>query len=263
MSEEHLTPVFEEGEKKDNTVALVWMIFSIIWILLFISILWTFFSLPILVIWLILWIIGLFFSPRGKAIAAIIISIIPLGLVAYWFFYLVNGIKAPLEDFTVWAETTLTGEQFKNIDEERFSATADYVFQNLAESYKEKDLEAMFDSASGTTAIEKWAYMFFNFIKEGFEQTMDAYNAGIVIEWTGDSLIWNIVDLGISVSWNTWDSEGLTDDVVIEDDTACIEIYQPVCWIDGNVYWNSCFLEKAGVELDESATATEEGCVSE
>jgi hypothetical protein len=126
----------------------------------------------------------------------------------------------------------------------------------------------MFNEASGSTAIEKWAYMFFDFIKEGFGQTMDAYNAGIVIEWTGDSLIWNIIDLSVSdlsvgVSWNTWDSEELTDNVVIEDDTACIEIYQPVCWIDGNVYWNSCFLEKAGVELDETATATEEGCVNE
>jgi len=265
MTEEHLTPVFEEGQKKNNTVALVWMIFSIIWLLLFISIFWIFFSIPLLVIGLILWIIGLFFSPRGKAIAAVILSIIPLGLLSFGIFYVVNGIKAPLEDFAAWAEENINEEDFKDYDKERFNATADVVFQNLAETYKEKDFEAMFNTASGSNVIEKWAYLFFDFVKEGFAQTIDAYNAGIEIEPLDSSLIWgsigSIVDLSFDIT--TWDNEGLTDDVVIEDDTACIEIYQPVCWIDGNVYWNSCFLEKAGVELDESSTATEEGCVSE
>ena len=98
-------------------------------------------------------------------------------------------------------------------------------------------------------------------MKEVFTDSLDAYNAWVVIEPSNEnsSLLWWAINLSIDTA-STWEVD---IEEPIEDDTACIEIYEPVCGIDWNVYGNSCFLEKAGVELDETSTVTESGCVSE
>ena len=89
----------------------------------------------------------------------------------------------------------------------------------------------------------------------------------MIFDSTGASSLWNAFKISISTSTGAIEEsiiekESLTGEEIV-DDTVCIEIYEPVCGVDGNVYWNSCFLEKAGVELDEAATATESWCVSE
>lgn len=35
-----------------------------------------------------------------------------------------------------------------------------------------------------------------------------------------------------------------------DEPTACIEVFMPVCGVDGETYSNQCFLDVAGVELD-------------
>lgn len=266
MSEEHLTPSFEE-KKESNVVGIVALIFSIIGLILFISIFGIFLWIGALLIGLILWIIGLFIRPRGKAIAAVIISIIPLGLVACACGYLWNNIKAPVNEFGEWAKANLTEEQFKDIDQDRFNNISQFIVDEHIASYSWVDLEELLNNTTGSNYLEKGAYFFFDFLEDVITESLDAYNNWIVITPDGESNIINW-SLGSAISFtfdeissDTWDTEETGE--VIEDDTVCIEIYEPVCGVDGNVYWNSCFLEKAGVELDETATATESGCVSE
>ena len=257
VGEEHLTPSFYEPKEK-NTVALVWLILSIIWLIFFITIFWIILAIPLLVLWFILWVIGLFFKPRGKAIAAIIISLIPWIIVYAFWFFLWSNVKMPTQEFVQWAETTFTWEEFKNIDQERFNAISQYVGNNYFERITTDEMEAMFNEATGSNSIEKGAYFFFDLVKNIINESVELYNSDIAFDLTGSSALWS--SLNISISTNTGELE---DEIISGDDTACTMIYEPVCWVDGQVYWNSCVLEKAGIELDETATATESWCVSE
>jgi len=260
MSEEHLTPTFEERESS-NTVAVVALVFSIIWLVLLITIFGIFLGIGALIIGLILWLIWLYKAPRGKAWAAIILSIIPLGLIWYGCYYIFNNIKEPANEFVQWAEANLTEEKFKDIDNDRFNAIAKFIAEEKINEIKWEDAEAVLANITGDNIIEKWAYFFFDYMKEVFTDSLEAYNAWVVIEPSNEnsSLLWSAVSFSI----NTNSTGDVDIEEPVEDDTACIEIYEPVCGIDWNVYGNSCFLEKAGVELDETSTATESGCVNE
>ena len=260
MSEEHLTPTFEERESS-NTVAVVALVFSIIWLVLLITIFGIFLWIGALIIGLILWLIWLYKAPRGKAWAAIILSIIPLGLIWYGCYYVFNNIKEPANEFAQWAEANLNEEEFKDIDNDRFNAIAKFIAEEKINEIKWEDAETILANMTGDNVLQKGAYFFFNYMKEVFTDSLDAYNAWVVIEPSNEnsSLLWWAINLSIDTA-STWEVD---IEEPIEDDTACIEIYEPVCGIDWNVYGNSCFLEKAGVELDETSTVTESGCVSE
>ena len=260
VEEEHLTPTFYEPKEK-NTVALVWLIFSIIGLIFFFTIFWIVFAIPLLGLWFILWVIWLCFKPRGKAIAAIIISLIP-GIIVYALgFFLWTNVKAPAEEFVQWAETTFTWENFQNIDQDRFNAVSNYVANTRLDELTAEDLEKMFNEATGSNSIEKGAYLFFGIVEDVVNESIELYNSDMVFDTTGAAALWNAFNISISTSTGDIE-ESLTEEEIV-DDTVCIEIYEPVCGVDGNVYWNSCFLEKAGVELDETATATESWCISE
>ena len=254
MSEEHLTPTFEERESS-NTVAVVALVFSIIWLILLITIFGIFLGIGALIIGLILWLIWLYKAPRGKAWAAIILSIIPLGLIWYGCYYVFNNIKEPANEFAQWAEANLNEEDFKDIDNDRFNAIAKFIAEEKINEIKWEDAETILANMTGDNVLQKGAYFFFDYMKEVFTDSLEAYKAWVVIEPSNE---W-----AISFSIDSSSTGDVVIEEPIEDDTACIDIYEPVCGIDGNVYGNSCYLEKAGVEIDEESTATESGCVSE
>jgi hypothetical protein len=66
-----------------NTLGLVALILAIVGLFLLISIIGSPLGIILLIVALILGIIAVFKKPRGKAIASIIISFIPLGIIAY------------------------------------------------------------------------------------------------------------------------------------------------------------------------------------
>jgi len=257
VEEEHLTPSFYEPKEK-NTVALVWLILSIIGLIFFITIFWIVLAIPLLSLWFILWVIGLFYKPRGKAIAAIIISLIPWIIVYALGLFIWSSVKMPAQEFVQWAETTFTWENFQNMDQDKFNAISNYVTNSRMEQLTTEDIETMYNEATGSNSIEKGAYLLFGIVKDIMNESIELYNSGENFELTGASSLWSAFNISISTTTGE-----LEDEIISGDDTACTMIYEPVCWVDGQVYWNSCFLEKAGVELDETATATESWCVSE
>lgn len=262
VEEEHLTPSFYEPKEK-NTVALVGLILSIIGLLFFISIIWIILAIPLLTIWFILWVIWLCYKPRWKAIAAIIISLIPYALVYCLGFYLSNNLKAPMEELANWAETTLTGEAMENIDQERFNNISNYVLKQHIQEFTPEKLGSMYEIASGSSAVEKAGYVVVDMIKDVFNESIEAYNDGVVIESTGDNALWNALSISISKEAESINEDENLSGEETEDDVICTMIYEPVCGVDGQVYWNSCLLGKAGIEIDETATATESWCVNE
>lgn len=180
MSEEIKT---QNGQK--NTVATVGMWFSIIGLVLLI----TWFWLPLLLIWLILWIIGLFYKPRGKARVAVIIPVI-VGIAAImWFMYVKNSIQTPATEFATRFEEINNNEIYSDIvKEEAFWDLVSSEFKELALSDKDK-LTNLYDASTGSNAIEKWSYVFFGLMKESIENSLEKYWAEPVALDTDDENI--------------------------------------------------------------------------
>ena len=123
-------PVNEEKEEK-NTVGLVWMILSIIGLVLLITIIWAGLGLFLLCLGFILWVIGLFSKPRGKAWVAVIIPLIIAILMGSWIYYVWNSVKAPANEFTTWLEAQNEAKRFDGVDWDIFQQIASQEFNAL------------------------------------------------------------------------------------------------------------------------------------
>ena len=165
----------EENQK--NTVATVGMRFSIIWLIALISLFFAWLSCPLLFIWFILWIIGLFYKPRWKARVAICIPLIIWIAIISLICFLWKSIKAPTMEFIDWAKPQI--EQIENneiFDWNRFGDLLQEEFNNLTNDKTEEDWNALFESSTGSNSIEKAAYMFSSIAKQWFENALEKYN---------------------------------------------------------------------------------------
>ena len=171
MPEENQT----QNEKK-NTVATIGMVFSIIWLIALITILFARLWLPLLFIWFILWIIGLFYKPRGKARVAICIPLIVFiaifAAVAYvWF-----SIKTPATEFMDWIKVEFENFDEDNYDNERFNAITNEEFNNIFSSLTEEEFESLLETSTWSNMLEKWSYVIFGLLQQGFETSIERYN---------------------------------------------------------------------------------------
>ena len=133
-----MTAENQTQEQHKNTVALIWMICSIIWLILCITIIFFRLWLPLLFLGFVLWVIGLFYKPRGKARVAIIIPLIVFIWCILGISHLYKSAKTPAIEFEEWAKENLTEEKFENIDEDKFEKLVEYEANKLI---KEKDKE--------------------------------------------------------------------------------------------------------------------------
>lgn len=172
MPEEIQTP-----EQPKNTVALIWMICSIVWLILFISIFFIRLGMPLLLLGLILWIVWLFFRPRGRAWVAVIIPVIVFGLCILGISHIYKSAKTPAIEFGEWAKENLTEEKFENIDEDRFEKIVEYEANKLVKDKTEDERKAIYETTTGSNAVEKVSYIFFGLLQESIENALDSYNA--------------------------------------------------------------------------------------
>ena len=164
-------------EQSKNTVALIWMICSIVWLVLFITIIFFRLWLPLLFLGFVLWIIGLCFKPRGKAWVAIIIPLIVFILCMLGISHLYKSAKTPAIEFGEWANENLTEERFENIDEDKFEKLVEYEANKLVKDKSEDEWKAIYEASTWSNAVEKISYIFFGLLQESIENALDSYNA--------------------------------------------------------------------------------------
>ena len=170
-------------------------------------------------------------------------------------------IENPVQDFKVWAEENLSGEAIESMDKDRLNILANQIANNKINELFSWDFMWKLNAATWSSTIEKWAYLFFEVMKESLSEGIEAYNNWAVIE-NNNSSIWSAISLSIdTTSGSEIDDEVITGEEV-EDWIACTDEYAPVCWDDGNIYGNSCYLERAWVNLDEAAVVSGDACIA-
>lgn len=233
MSEEIKT----QNEQK-NTVATVGMWFSIIGFVLFLSIflilIWNvllalfgvmgfFFASPLLFIWFVLWVIWLFSTPRWRARIAVILPLVVFVIVNCLLFYAWKSIKTPVNEFIGWAEPQLEQLQTEeNFDEDRFGDILEVELNKIANNTSGDDWKVLFETSTGSNFIEKGAYMVFSKAKEWFENALEKYNDGEIVEIDEDDN--HIINVDIDV-----EDDNIEEDIEDEDtdDEEEITIQQP------------------------------------
>lgn len=167
----------KDQKEGKNTVALVWMICSIIWVILLLTIIGSLFWFVFLIIWFVLWIIGLFYKPRTKARIAVLIPAIIRICLYIGFLYIKDSIKTPALEFSTWFETTIENETYGNIlEDDEFWDLLSSEFKNLVDWKSENEIMELYDNSNWSNSIEKRGYVFFGLIKDSIEISLEKYN---------------------------------------------------------------------------------------
>lgn len=165
----------EEIQTQKNTVATVGMRFSIVGLILLITVFFSRLWLPLLFVWLILWIVGLFSKPRGRARVAIIIPLLVyIAWIIAWI-YVWNSIKTPLMNFSNNIQTTMdTLEKDENFDEERFSKILEAELNGL-KTYPDTEIKDIIDASTWSNILEKFFTTVFGLVQQGFDNAVEKY----------------------------------------------------------------------------------------
>lgn len=208
----------EESPQK-NTVATVGMRFSIIWLIALISLFLAWFSFPLLFIWFVLWIIGLFYKPRWRAWIAVSIPLIVFIAIASIVCYVWSSIKTPTKEFIGWAETNLEQlETDESFDNEAFGKLVKNEINNIVNDKTEDDWKDLFGASTGSNAIEKGSYLMFSIIQQWFENALEKYNNGELSTLTTDENDNKIVDIDIEdIKDDEDDKSEKQEEIIIEE----------------------------------------------
>jgi len=210
---------FQTQNEQKNTVALVGMICSIIWLILLFTIIGSVFWFFLLFLWFILGIIGLFYKPRGKARVAICIPLVVFISIFSIFAYIWSSIKTPAMQFADWVKV-----EFENIDEEsfdkdRFNEIVNEEFNDMFSSINEEELKSLLEASTWSNILEKWSYRFFGMLQEGMEASLQKYNDGYIPEIKDEN---NIINIDVDVDKNNKEDDN-KDETTEEE----IEIEEP------------------------------------
>lgn len=164
-----------QNEQK-NTVGTVGMWFSIIWLIALITVFFIRLWLPLLLVWLILWIIGLFYKPRGKARVAVIIPLVVFITMVSIACYVWSSVKTPTTQFADWIKVEFENIDDENFDNERFNAITNEEFNNIRSSLTEEEFKSLLENSTWSNTLEKWAYVIFGLLQQGFANSLERYN---------------------------------------------------------------------------------------
>ena len=163
-------------DEQKNTVATIGMVFSIIWLVALITILFARLWLPLLFIWFILWIIGLFYKPRGKARVAVCIPLIVFIAIFSLIAYFWSSVKTPATQFIDWAKVEFENIEEENFDSDRFNAISNEEFNNIFSSLNEEDIKLLIENSTWSNILEKWAYAIADILQQGLKTSLERYN---------------------------------------------------------------------------------------
>ena len=174
-----------QNEQK-NTVATVGMVFSIIWLIALITVIFAWLWLPLLFIWFILWIIGLFYKPRGKARVAVSIPLIVFIAIFSACAYIWSSIKAPAMQFVDRLKIEFEDIDEETFDNDRFNEIVNEEFNNIFSSINEEDFKSLLEASTWSNILEKWSYVFFDILQQGIESSLEKYNNNELPTFTTD-----------------------------------------------------------------------------
>ena len=237
--------------KEKNTVALIGMIFSIVWLVLLITIIWIWFAIPLLIIWFILGIIWLFFKPRGKAWVAVLIPGCIFWAIFWCIAYLWGSIKAPAQEFTTWIEAQNEAKRFDNMNEDLFKAIANEEFNNIAEDLSWANFDEIFDATTWKNSIEKFGYIFFSIIQQGISNSLDTYEQQV--QWLSEKDLQKLIDDSNAALNDEEAAEfPITLDITSESDSEVVSDAEPVEEIEEAVEdEDASNIEESGDEILE------------
>jgi len=192
----------ENFQTQKNTIATVGMRFSIIWFIALITLLFVWLWLPMLFIWFILWIIGLFYKPRGKARVAVCIPLIVFIAITSVICYIWSSIKTPAKEFVDWAKIEFENVDEETFDNERFNAIINEEFNNISSSLNEEEFESLLENSTWSNTLEKLSYVVFGLLQQGFETSFEKYNNGYLPEINNENNDIITVDVNIENNEN-------------------------------------------------------------
>ena len=175
MTEENQT----KNEQK-NTIATIGMIFSIVGLILLITIFGAWIWIFLLVIWLILWIIWLFYKPKKRARIAISIPLIVFIILISVACYIWKSIKTPTNEFINRSQTNLEQLNEETFDGEKFWNIAEIEINNIMNNKSENDWKSLYESSTWSNTIEKWGYLFFSLLRQALENSLKQYNEEVL-----------------------------------------------------------------------------------
>ena len=194
-----MTKEIHSQDEQKNTVATVAMVFSIIWLIALITVIFAWLWLPLLFLWFVLWIIGLFYKPRGKARVAICIPLIVFIAIFSVIAYIWSSVKAPAEEFAEWAKIEFENVDEETFDNERFNNITNEEFNNIISSMTEEDFKALMETSSWSNVIERGSYVIFGLLQQGLKTSFEKYNDGYIPVITDED---NIISVDINVENN-------------------------------------------------------------
>ena len=164
-----MTEEIQAQNEQKNTVGTVGMRFSIIWLILTITLFFIRLGMPLLFLWFILWIIGLFYKPRKRARIAVSIPLVIFIISVCIMCYIWKSIKAPANEFKNWTETELEQLKEENFDEDRFENILQSEINSLVKSKTEEDWRAEYEASTGSNFLV-------SLFQQSIENALEKYN---------------------------------------------------------------------------------------
>lgn len=210
-----MTEEIQTQNEQKNTVATVGMWFSIIGLILLITIfLWRLW-LILLFIWFILWIVWLFYKPRGKARVAICIPLVVFIAFVSIACYIWKSVKTPANEFIEWAKPQLEQLESEDFDGDRFEQILQSEINSITNNKSDEDRKNMFEASTGSNFLEKGSYLLFSLLQQSMETALEKYNNGELPELEEDD---NIIDVDIDVDEedNNNEDESTEEEIIVE-----------------------------------------------
>lgn len=210
-----MTEEIQTKKEQKNTIATIGMIFSIVGLILLISIFGAWLWVFLLLIWLILWIIWLFYKPKKRARIALCIPLIVFIILACVSCYIWSSVKTPATEFISWTKTELENLDDWTFNNEDFGNILETELNNIVNDKSKDERKSLYESSTGSNNIEKGSYLFFSVLKQAFENTLEKYNNNSleIQDETNDTLDENINEDQI----NTEDEEKTEEDNTSEE----------------------------------------------